>query len=242
MRGGKLSEGKTKIVFATDHPDEVALFFKDDITAGDGKKHHILAGKGRINATVSAKLFQVLESGGVRTHFVRQLSPTELLTRKLKMIPLEVVCRILAAGHMVGLGKYFQYRQRLSPPVVEFYLKDDALHDPFLNSYHVRALGLTGSEEIAQMETSTLRAAEVLEKFLDQRKMLLADFKLEFGRDAAGELLVGDELSVDSMRLWDKETYEILDKDRFRKDLPNVFELAYLEPYKRICGGENVSS
>jgi len=242
MRGGKLSEGKTKIVFATDHPDEVALFFKDDITAGDGKKHDILAGKGRINATVSAKLFQVLESGGVRTHFVRQLSPTELLTRKLKMIPLEVVCRILAAGHMVGLGKYFQYRQRLSPPVVEFYLKDDALHDPFLNSYHVRALGLTGSEEIAQMETSTLRAAEVLEKFFDQRKMLLADFKLEFGRDAAGELLVGDELSVDSMRLWDKETYEILDKDRFRKDLPNVFELAYLEPYKRICGGENVSS
>lgn len=242
MRGGKLSEGKTKIVFATDHPDEVALFFKDDITAGDGKKHDILAGKGRINATVSAKLFQVLESGGVRTHFVRQLSPTGLLTRKLKMIPLEVVCRIFAAGHMVGLGKYFQYRQRLSPPVVEFYLKDDALHDPFLNSYHVRVLGLAGSEEIAQMETSTLRAAEVLEKFFDHRKMLLADFKLEFGRDTVGELLVGDELSVDSMRLWDKETYEILDKDRFRKDLPNVFELAYLEPYKRICGGENVSS
>jgi len=242
MRGRKLSEGKTKIVFATDNPDEVALFFKDDITAGDGKKHDILVGKGRINATVSAKLFQVLESSGVRTHFVKQLSPIELLTKKLKMIPLEVVCRILAAGHMVGLGKYFQYRQRLSLPVVEFYLKDDALHDPFLNSYHVRALGLAKSEEITQMEASTLRAAEVLEKFFDERKMLLADFKLEFGRDTSEELLVGDELSVDSMRLWDKETYEILDKDRFRKDLPKVFELAYLEPYKRICGGENVSS
>jgi len=242
MRRSKLSEGKTKIVFATDNPDEIVLFFKDDITAGDGKKHDILAGKGRINAAVSAKLFQVLESGGVRTHFVKQLSPTELLTKKLKMIPLESVCRILAAGHLVGLGKYFQHRQRLSLPVVEFYLKDDALHDPFLNSYHVQALGLAKSEEIAQMETSTLRAAGILEKFFEERKMLLADFKLEFGRDAGGELLVGDELSVDSMRLWDKETYEILDKDRFRKDLPNVFELAYLEPCKRICGGENVSS
>jgi len=242
MRRSKLSEGKTKIVFATDDPDEVALFFKDDITAGDGKKHDILAGKGRINATVSAKLFQVLESAGVRTHFIKQLSPTELLTKRLKMIPLESVCRILAAGHMVGLGKYFQYRQRLSLPVVEFYLKDDALHDPFLNSYHVRALDLAKSGEIDQMETSTLRAAEVLEKFFEERKTVLADLKLEFGRDPAGELLVGDELSVDSMRLWDKETYETLDKDRFRKDLPKVFELAYLEPYKRICGVENVSS
>jgi len=237
MRGSKLSEGKTKIVFATDKPDEVVLFFKDDITAGDGKKHDILAGKGRINATVSAKLFQVLESGGVRTHFIKQLSPTELLTKELRMIPLESVCRILAAGHMVGLGKYFQYRQRLSLPVVEFYLKDDALHDPFLNSYHVQALGLAKSEEIAQMETLTLKASIVLESFFEERKLLLADFKLEFGRDAGGKLLVGDELSVDSMRLWDKETYEILDKDRFRKALPKVFELGYLEPYKRICGG-----
>jgi phosphoribosylaminoimidazole-succinocarboxamide synthase len=242
MRGSKLSEGKTKIVFTSDNPGEVVLFFKDDITAGDGKKHDILAGKGRINATVSAKLFQVLESGGIRTHLVKQLSPTELLTKKLKMIPLESVCRILAAGHMVGLGKYFQHRQRLRLPVVEFYLKDDALHDPFLNSYHVQALGLATSQEIAQMESSTLRAAEVLEKFFNEKKMLLADFKLEFGRDIDGGLLVGDELSVDSMRLWDKETYEILDKDRFRKDLPKVFELAYLEPYKRICGGDNVPS
>jgi phosphoribosylaminoimidazole-succinocarboxamide synthase len=242
MTRSKLSEGKTKIVFATDNPDEVTLFFKDDITAGDGKKHDILAGKGRINATVSAKLFQLLETSGLRTHFVKQLSPTELLTKKLKMIPLEVVCRILAAGHMVGIGKYFQYRQKLSLPVVEFYLKDDALHDPFLNSYHVRALGLAESEEIASMETLTLRGAEVLEKFFDERKMILADFKLEFGRNSSGELLVGDELSVDSMRLWDKETYEILDKDRFRKDMSRVFELAYLEPYKRICGEENVSS
>jgi len=237
MRGSKLSEGKTKIVFATDKPDEVVLFFKDDITAGDGKKHDILTGKGRINATVSAKLFQALESGGVKTHFIKQLSPTELLTKELKMIPLESVCRILAAGHMVGLGKYFQYRQRLSLPVVEFYLKDDALHDPFLNSYHIQALGLAKSGEIAQMENLTLKASEVLESFFEERKLILADFKLEFGRDAGGKLLVGDELSVDSMRLWDKETYEILDKDRFRKDLPKVFELAYLEPYKRICGG-----
>lgn len=140
----------------------------------------------------------------------------------------------------MGIGKYFQHRQRLNPPIVEFYMKDDSLHDPMLNRYHIRALGLATDQEISEMENVTLQTANVLEKFLAERGMLLADFKLEFGRDREGKLIVGDELSTDSMRLWDKSSFEILDKDRFRKDMPQIMELAYLEPLRRICGENSV--
>jgi phosphoribosylaminoimidazole-succinocarboxamide synthase len=236
----KVTEGKTKIIEQNDDPDQVTLYFKDDVTGGDGAKHDVLAGKGRVNAAISVRLFRLLEENGIKTHLIEQTGPTKLIAKKLKMIPIEVVCRILAAGHLVGMGKYFQYRQRLHPPIVEFYMKDDALHDPMLNRYHIRALGLATDEEISEMENMTLRAASVLEKFLGERGMLLADFKLEFGRDHDGKLVVGDELSTDSMRLWDKNSYEILDKDRFRKDMPQIMELAYLEPLKRICGENSV--
>jgi phosphoribosylaminoimidazole-succinocarboxamide synthase len=195
-----------------------------------------------VNAAVTVRLFKLLEDNRIRTCFVKQLSPNQLVAKKLKMIPLEVVCRIMAAGHMVGLGKYFQYRQKLSPSVVEFYLKDDSLHDPMLNHYHIRALGLADDREISEMEDVTLRVASVLEKFLLERGMLIADFKLEFGRDSEGKLVIGDELSTDSMRLWDKNTFEILDKDRFRKDMADIMKLAYLEPLRRICGEDNVPS
>ena len=242
MPSEKLSEGKTKIIEPTDDPNQVILYFKDDVTGGDGAKHDILVGKGRVNAAITVRLFRLLEENGIRTCFVKQISPNQLVAKKLKMIPLEIVCRIMAAGHLVGLGKYFQYRQKLNPPVVEFYLKDDALHDPMLNRYHIRALGLARDQEISEMEDATLGAANVLEKFLSERGMLIADFKLEFGRDSKGKLIIGDELSPDSMRLWDKNTFEVLDKDRFRKDMPNIMELAYLEPLKRICGEDVVPS
>ena len=236
-----LSEGKTKIIEPTDDPDQVILYFKDDVTGGDGAKHDVLVGKGRVNAAITTRLLELLEENGVKTHFIKQTGPNQLVAKKLQMIPLEVVCRILAAGHLVGLGKYFQFRQRLNPPIVEFYMKDDALHDPMLNRYHIRALGLATDQEITEMEDVTLRTVNILEKFLSERGMLLADFKLEFGKDRDGELVVGDELSTDSMRLWDKKSFEILDKDRFRKDMPNIMELAYLEPLRRICGDSNVS-
>ena len=242
MPSGKLSEGKTKIIEPADDSDQVTLFFKDDVTGGDGAKHDVLVGKGRVNAAISVRLFKLLEENGIKTHFIKQIGPNKLIAKKLKMIPLEAVCRILAAGHIVGLGKYFQYRQKLNPPVVEFYLKDDALHDPMLNHFHIRALGLATEPEIVEMEEMTVRSASVLEKYMSERTMLLADFKLEFGRDPKGNLVVGDELSTDSMRLWDKKNLEILDKDRFRKDMPQIMELAYLEPLKRICGETSVPS
>jgi len=237
-----LSTGKTKTLTAASEPTQVILTFRDDITAGDGKKHDIIAGKGKVNATITAKLYGVLAEHGIPTHLVNQIDEDRLLVKRLNMIPVEFVCRIRAAGHFIGIGKYFQNGDRLPFPIVEFYLKDDALHDPMLTDEHMRLLQLANSEEIEQMKQTTLKAAGILETFFDERNAILVDFKLEFGRDANGALLIGDELSPDSWRLWDRETNEILDKDRFRKDMPRIFELAYAEPLRRICGESSLLS
>jgi phosphoribosylaminoimidazole-succinocarboxamide synthase len=235
-----LSSGKTKTVTPTNEPSLVILTFRDDITAGDGKKHEILQGKGKINATITAKLYEMFAEHGIPNHLVKQTDDVQLLVKKLEMIPVEVVCRIRAAGHFIGIGKHFQNGERLPFPIVEFYLKDDVLHDPMLTDQHLILLKLADSNEIEEMKKVTLKAAATLEKFFDERGATLVDFKLEFGRDAKGAFLIGDELSPDSWRLWDKATGEILDKDRFRKDLPRIFELGYLEPYRRIVGGTSV--
>jgi phosphoribosylaminoimidazole-succinocarboxamide synthase len=236
MSISRLSAGKTKTVTATDDPHEVVLTFRDDITAGDGKKHGILPGKGRANAAITAKLYSVLDGNGIPTHFVKTIDSNQLLVKKLEMIPVEVVCRIRAAGHFIGIGRYFQNGDRLPFPIIEFYLKDDALHDPMLTEQHLELLRLAASNEIEMMKKVTLNVATILDKFFDDRGAILVDFKLEFGRDSNGKIMIGDELSPDSWRLWDKETKEILDKDRFRKDLPHIFELGYAEPLRRICG------
>jgi phosphoribosylaminoimidazole-succinocarboxamide synthase len=238
----QLAAGKTKTVIAASEPDQVILAFRDDITAGDGKKHDVLPGKGKINATITARLYEILADEGIGTHFVRQLDDVRLLVTKLDMIPVEVVCRIRAAGHFIGVGKHFQNGDRLPFPIVEFYLKDDSLHDPMLRDEHLKLLKLANDLEIEQMKLTTLKAGALLERFFDERGALLVDFKLEFGRDRGGRLLIGDELSPDSWRLWDKETMEILDKDRFRKDLPRIFELGYAEPFRRICGEPSILS
>jgi phosphoribosylaminoimidazole-succinocarboxamide synthase len=234
MSISQLAAGKTKTVTSTSDPDQVILTFRDDITAGDGKKHDLLPGKGKINATTTARLYRILADNGIPTHFIKQLDDTRLLVTRLEMIPVEVVCRIRAAGHFIGVGKHFQNGDRLTFPIVEFYLKDDALHDPMLRDEHLKLLKLANDSEIEQMKQTTLRTGVLLERFFDERGAILVDFKLEFGRDHKGALLIGDELSPDSWRLWDKETREILDKDRFRKDLPQVYELGYAEPFKRV--------
>jgi phosphoribosylaminoimidazole-succinocarboxamide synthase len=234
MSISQLAAGKTKTVISASEPHQVILAFRDDITAGDGKKHDILPGKGKINATITARLYRILAENGIPTHFLKQLDDTHLLVTKLEMIPVEVVCRIRAAGHFIGVGKHFKNGERLTFPIVEFYLKDDALHDPMLRDEHLKLLNLANDSEIEQMKQTTLRTGIILERFFDERGAILVDFKLEFGRDHNGALLIGDELSPDSWRLWDKETKEILDKDRFRKDLPQVFELGYAEPFSRV--------
>jgi phosphoribosylaminoimidazole-succinocarboxamide synthase len=237
----QLAAGKTKTVTSSTDPNNVVLTFRDDITAGDGKKHDILPGKGKVNATITAKLYRILAEEGIPTHLLKVIDSNRLLVRKLEMIPVEVVCRIRAAGHFVGVGKYFRDGDKLPFPVVEFYLKDDAHHDPMLNDQHLELLRLSNASEVEKMRKITLDAAHVLDSFFDDRGAILVDFKLEFGRDSEGNLMVGDELSPDSWRLWDKETREILDKDRFRKDLPQIFELGYAEPLRRICNESDPS-
>ena len=237
-----LSSGKTKTVTPAGRPDQVILTFRDDITAGDGKKHDLLPGKGKVNAAITAKLYTLFTQNQIPNHLIKQIDDNNLLVTKLEMIPVEVVCRIRAAGHFIGIGTRYKNGDKLAFPIVEFYLKDDSMHDPMLTDQHLKLLQLASDTEIERIKQATLRAAHLLEKFFDERGATLVDFKLEFGRDANGQLVVGDELSPDSWRLWDKQTKEILDKDRFRKDLPQVFELGYAEPLRRISSAPNILS
>jgi phosphoribosylaminoimidazole-succinocarboxamide synthase len=237
-----LATGKTKTVTPTDQPNRIVLTFRDDVTAGDGKKHEVLPGKGKVNAAITAKLYGLFTEHRISNHFIQQIDDVRLLVIKLEMIPVEVVCRIRAAGHFIGIGKQFKNGDKLPFPIVEFYLKNDSLHDPMLTDQHLKLLGLASDNEIEEIRRVTLKAADILERFFDERGAILVDFKFEFGRDPSGQLLVGDELSPDSWRLWDKETKEILDKDRFRRGLPQVFELGYLEPLRRVCSGPSIFS
>jgi len=226
----KISEGKTKIVYETENKDDVLIEFKDDITALDGEKHDVLPGKGRINAAISAKLFQELQRGGVPTHFI-SLEPERpaILAKRLEMIPVEVVCRNLAAGHFLSRFPMFEKGEELRFPVVEFYLKSDELHDPMLVEDHLPALGLASVEETARMKEITRRANTVLSNFFHKIGLILVDFKIEFGRDSTGNIMVGDEINCDSMRLWRIDTREPLDKDIYRRggsleDVKRVYE------------------
>ena len=238
----QLAAGKTKTVTASADTSQVILTFRDDVTAGDGSKHGVLPGKGKVNATITAKLYQLLAENRIPTHLIKQIEDTKLLVIKLEMIPVEVVCRIRAAGHFIGIGKQFKTGDRLPFPIVEFYLKDDAHHDPLVTDQHLKLLKLASDSEIEQMKLMTVKAASLLETHFDKLGAILVDFKLEYGREQGGKLLIGDELSPDSWRLWDKKTGHILDKDRFRKDLPRIFELGYAEPFRRICGESSLLS
>jgi phosphoribosylaminoimidazole-succinocarboxamide synthase len=226
-----LYEGKAKILWETDDPQHMIQEFKNDATAFDGTKHESIDGKGVLNNRISSHLFGLLKDKGVRTHFVKKVSDNEMVVERLEMLPIEVVVRNVAAGSMVRrLG--IEEGRRFDPPVVEFYLKDDALHDPILSEEHVRALGLATEEQIGELKRRALEINTIMGEFLKQRKMLLVDFKLEFGlRD--GELVLGDEISPDTCRFHDAETGEIMDKDRFRQDLGGFIE-AYNEVLSRV--------
>jgi len=232
-----LGEGKTKVVLRSDEPERVLLKFKDDITALDGVKHDLLPGKGRINAAVSARLFEELQNEGVPTHYVRMAERDLMLATKLTMIKLEVVCRNRAAGHFLKRLTMFKRGEPLRIPIVEFFLKSDELHDPMLTEDHVVALGMATRREVGLMKHWTRVTNRSLTKYMAARGLILVDFKLEFGRDSRGRLLVGDELNIDSMRLWDSKTGETLDKDIYRQGRPlsDVFTV-YEESMKRILG------
>ncbi|HHV79446.1 MAG TPA: phosphoribosylaminoimidazolesuccinocarboxamide synthase [Firmicutes bacterium] len=232
IRGEKLYEGKAKIVYTTDDPDKLWVHFKDEATAFDGKKKGVIENKGYLNAQVSSKLFGVLSRNGVPTHFVRLETPRDMIVRKLEIIPVEVVVRNVVAGSMSKrLG--IEEGRKLTQPVLEFYYKSDALGDPWVNESHVLALGWAQAAEVEAIRSMALTVNRVLSKHLGNVGILLVDFKLEFGRTSDGTILLGDEISPDTCRLWDVRSGEKLDKDRFRRDMGGV-EDAYEEVLRRL--------
>jgi len=228
-----LYEGKAKKIYSTNDEDLVIQDFKDSATAGDGAKKGTIKGKGAINNQLSAFLFDYLRSHGIQTHFEKKLSKTSMLVKKLEMFKIEVVMRNIAAGSMVK--KYgIEEGTELIQPVLEFYLKDDSLHDPMISNEHAVAFGLASVDEVAEISRYAKKINVVLKDFLFRRDLLLVDFKLEFGMQNK-VIYLGDEISPDTCRFWDVETKKKLDKDRFRQNLGGV-ESAYKEILKRVLG------
>ena len=227
----ELCRGKAKSVYFTDDDDYLIIEFRNDTSAFDGEKIEQLDRKGMVNNKFTAFIMDKLEDAGIKTHHVKLLSDEEAVVKKLDMLPIECVVRNISAGSICKrLG--VEEGVDLNPPTFEFFLKNDALHDPMLNDYHIRSFGWATDEEIEQMKSLTFQVNDVLKKMFADAGMLLVDYKLEFGR-FKGELLLGDEFSPDGCRLWDVETREKLDKDRFRQGLGGVVE-AYEEVGHRL--------
>ena len=228
----QLYEGKAKKVFATDDPNLVIVSYKDDATAFNGEKKGTIAGKGAINNVMSNHMFQLLEQQGVPTHFVEQLSDRETVVKKVSIVPLEVIVRNISAG---SFAKRYGVKEGIvfDEPTFELSYKNDDLGDPLMNEYHAIALKLATREEIELIKSMTFKVNEVMKQYFDTLNVTLVDFKLEFGKTADGQIVLADEISPDTCRLWDKTTGEKLDKDRFRRDLGGVEE-AYQEIMKRV--------
>lgn len=232
-KGELVHEGKAKKVFRTDNPDLFIQEFKDDATAFDGIKKDTIHSKGIVNNNISCVIFKLLETKGIKTHLVEQIDERSMLVKALDIIMVEVVVRNVAAGSLVKrLG--FKEGQKLEPPIVEFFLKDDALHDPLINDEHAIHLALATRDELDLLRKQGQQVNELLREYFRTLNLDLVDFKLEFGRHK-DEILLGDEISPDTCRLWDIETGKKMDKDRFRFDLGDVEE-TYQEVLKRIKG------
>lgn len=227
----ELYSGKAKSVYKTDDPDLFVLQFRNDTSAFDGTKVEKLTDKGKVNNIFNAFIMEKLEAAGIKTHFVERLSDTESLVRKLDMIPVECVVRNLAAGSICKRYGIEEGRE-INPPTFEFFLKNDQLHDPMINDYHIASFGWADPEHIEAMKKLTFRVNEILKELFLAGNMLLVDYKLEFGLNN-GEILLGDEFSPDGCRIWDKDTRKKMDKDRFRQDLGDVIE-TYKEVGERL--------
>ncbi|TYQ25369.1 phosphoribosylaminoimidazolesuccinocarboxamide synthase [Pseudanabaena sp. UWO310] len=236
MSGNKLYEGKAKILFTTDDPHILLSRYKDDATAFNALKKGTIANKGEMNCAIASHIFQYLETQGIATHFIQQVSPNEMQVAAVKILPIEVVVRNIAAGSICKrLG--LQSGQELKTPLVEFFYKNDDLGDPLITDAHVAMLDLATPEQVVQLKELALNINQHLQTFFDRCNLILVDFKVEIGVDRKGQLLLADEISPDTCRLWDKAiadpTERIMDKDRFRQDLGNVAE-AYQEVMKRV--------
>ncbi len=233
QRGAKISEGKSKILFETEDPKVLVQVFKDDATAFNGVKKGTITGKGTYNCQISARIFRMLEAAGVETHFIGLAAPDEMLVKRVEIVPLEVVLRNRVAG---SLAKRFGLEEgpELRKPLLEFFLKDDDLGDPLVTLTHIDMFEWADEATVARLTELGYRVNALLKEFFTGLGIDLVDFKLEFGF-ADGQLLLADEISPDGCRLWDAETGEKLDKDRFRRDLGNV-EGAYSRVADAVAG------
>ena len=232
MNDKLIYEGKAKKIFSTDSPDVFLQEFKDDATAFNGLKKDKIPHKGEHNNQISSKIFEFLEENDIPTHFIKKVSETEMLVNKVDIIKVEVVCRNIAAGSLV---KKFGFTEgaELKQPIVEYYLKSDKLGDPLCTEDHIFALNLADKYGLDIIKKMTLRINTLLKKFFLDKGIKLVDFKLEFGKDKNGNIILADEISPDTCRLWDSKTDKKLDKDRFRFDMGEVEE-AYMEIKNRI--------
>ncbi len=226
-----LYEGKAKKVYSTEDSDLLIQEFKDDATAFNAKKKGTISQKGIVNNKVSSVLFELLESKGVKTHFVKQISERDMLIKKLEIIPVEVTIRNVVAG---GMAKLLGLEEgiELKEPVLEYHYKNDSLDDPLINEYHIKALDIATDKELDFIKKRSFEINQVLIGYFNSKGIRLVDFKLEFGRHK-GKVLLGDEISPDTCRFWDMDTNKKLDKDRFRRDLGDVEE-AYEEILRRV--------
>ena len=221
-KGKLINSGKAKSLYESSDPDFYIMHYRDDTSAFDGVKKESLEGKGKTNNKFNASIMQILEKEGVSTHFGKLLSDTDSLVKKLDMVPVECVIRNVTAGSIckrLGLKEGLN----LDPPTFEFFYKNDELHDPMINDYHIKSFGWATEQQIEEMKLKTFEVNEILKKIFFEAGMILVDYKLEFG-SFKGELLLGDEFTPDGCRVWDSETREKLDKDRFRQDLGDVVE------------------
>ena len=231
-KGDVIYEGKAKVMYATDSPDKVLVYFKDDATAGNGEKHGVIQDKGILNNKISEYFFKLLKTNGINSHFVEVVSDREMLVKKLNMIALEVVVRNVAAGSLAKrLG--LEEGTALTVPVLEYFYKSDELGDPMLNRYHIMAVDIASLQELDEIEHIAFCVNTIMKDNLRAKNVDLIDFKLEFGRDEKGKIILADEISPDNCRFWDMSTHEKLDKDRFRHDMGGVEE-AYKEMLTRL--------
>ncbi|MEG1743714.1 MAG: phosphoribosylaminoimidazolesuccinocarboxamide synthase [Clostridia bacterium] len=229
-----LYEGKAKKVYTTENPEFLIVSYKDDATAFNGLKKGTILGKGVINNRVTNFLMQMLEKKGIPTHFVTEINDSETIVKKVKIVPLEVIVRNIAAGSLAKrLG--IEEGVKMKKTVLEFSYKDDALGDPMVNEYHIMAMEYCTKQELDLISNYALKINEILTDYLKSANIELIDFKLEFGKTSDGTIILADEISPDTCRFWDTITHEKLDKDRFRRDLGGE-EDAYKEIMKRLLG------
>lgn len=229
----KIYEGKAKILYTTDDRDLLIQYFKDDATAFNARKKGTVDEKGIMNNSISTKVFEYLGQNGVPTHFVKRLSDREMLVKKVEIVKVEVIIRNRAAGSLCR-NYGVEEGKTLTSPILEFCYKEDSFNDPLMNDDHIRALGIATEKEIEKIKEITFRVNDLMKKFFLALKIELIDFKLEFGR-YKGEIILADEVSPDTCRLWEVGTGVRLDKDRFRHDLGNIKE-GYQEVLKRVTG------